>query len=89
MTRPLRIATWNICWFTRLFDERGSLAADDELSGMYDVPRKRQAIAIAEVLRRVDADIFAIIEAPDLKPKPTASKTEPAETKAVQPTKSD
>ena len=65
MTRPLRIATWNICWFTRLFDERGGLAADDEPSGMYDVPRRRQAVAIAEVLRRVDADIYAIIEAPD------------------------
>ena len=60
MSRPVRIATWNVCWFTRLFDDLGRLKTDDEWSGMRDVPRKRQAVAIAQVLR-----IFAIIEAPD------------------------
>ena len=65
MSRPVRIATWNVCWFTRLFDDLGRLKTDDEWSGMRDVPRKRQAVAIAQVLRMVDADIFAIIEAPD------------------------
>ena len=63
--RHLRIASWNVCWFTRLFDDRGGLLADDEWSGLYDVTRRRQAVAIARVLRLVDADIFAIIEAPD------------------------
>lgn len=65
MAGPLRIATWNICWFNRLFDQKGRLAVDDEWSGMHDVPRRRQVSAIARVLRAVDADIFAIIEAPD------------------------
>ena len=32
---------------------------------MRDVVRRRQAVAIAEVLRAVDADLWAIIEAPD------------------------
>ncbi len=65
MTRRLRIATWNVCWFSRLFDDQGRLVVDDEWSGMRDVPRRRQAVAIAEVLRAVDADLWAIIEAPD------------------------
>ena len=61
----LRIATWNVCWFSRLFDGQGRLVADDEWSGVYNVTRRQQAVAIARVLRRVDADLFAIIEAPD------------------------
>lgn len=65
MARRLRVATWNVCWFTRLFDDLGGLLADDEWSGLRNVTRRRQAVAIATVLRRVDADIFTIIEAPD------------------------
>ena len=65
MPRRLRIATWNVCWFNRLFDDLGGLLVDDEWSGVRDVTRRRQAVAIARVLHRVDADIFAIIEAPD------------------------
>lgn len=61
----LRIATWNVCWFTRLFDRDGRLAADDAWSGMHDVPRRAQAAAITQVLRRLDADLIAVIEAPD------------------------
>lgn len=65
MSGCLRIATWNICWFAGLFDDDNRLIADDRWSAMHDVPRRRQAAAIASVLKRVDADIFAIIEAPD------------------------
>ncbi len=65
MTEPLRLATWNVCWFAGLFDDDNQLLADDRWSAMHDVPRRRQVAAIASVLQRVDADIFAIIEAPD------------------------
>jgi len=61
----VRIATWNICWFAHLFDQDDRLCDDLEWSAMYDVPRRRQAEAIAAVLALVDADLFAIIEAPD------------------------
>ncbi len=61
----LRIACWNVCWFARLFGPHDRLLADMEWSGLYDVTRARQAEAIGEVLRAVDADIFAIIEAPN------------------------
>jgi endonuclease/exonuclease/phosphatase family metal-dependent hydrolase len=61
----LRLACYNIAWFARLFDRRNRLVADLEWSALGDVTRRRQAAAIAEVLGRVDADCFAIIEAPN------------------------
>lgn len=61
----LRIATWNVCWFANLFDENDQLINDDGRSAMHDVPRRRQTAAIASVLERIDADLYAIIEAPD------------------------
>ncbi|MEM7189067.1 MAG: endonuclease/exonuclease/phosphatase family protein [Pseudomonadota bacterium] len=63
--RRLRIATWNVCWFASLFDDRDRLVADRKSSGVYGVSRRRQAQAIGNVLRRVDADLWAIIEAPN------------------------
>ena len=60
-----RIATWNVCWFTALFDQDNNLQLDDGWSAMHDITRARQADAIAAVLRRIDADLFCIIEAPD------------------------
>ena len=65
MARPLRFATWNVCWFAGLFDDDNRLLADDRRSAIYDVTRSRQAEAIASVLHRVNADVFTIIEAPD------------------------
>lgn len=65
MAECLRIATWNVCWFAGLFDDENHLQADDRWSAMHDVTRKQQAAAIASVIRRVDADALAIIEAPD------------------------
>jgi hypothetical protein len=61
----LRLACYNIAWFARLFDRHNRLVDDLEPSGLGDVTRRRQAVAVAEVLGRVDADCFAIIEAPN------------------------
>ncbi|MFK7943185.1 MAG: endonuclease/exonuclease/phosphatase family protein [Paracoccaceae bacterium] len=65
MTHRLKLATWNICWFTNLFDDDDQLIDDLARSSMHDVSRRRQSAAIIEVLRAVDADAFVIIEAPD------------------------
>lgn len=65
MTQRLRIATWNICWFAHLFDDDDRLIEDDAPAALQGVTRARQAGAIGTVLSRVDADLFAIIEAPD------------------------
>jgi endonuclease/exonuclease/phosphatase family metal-dependent hydrolase len=61
----LRLACYNIAWFERLFDRDNRLIADDSLSAMPGVTRRRQAQAIAVVLEAVDADCYAVIEAPN------------------------
>jgi len=35
----MRIATWNIEWFTDLFDDNGNILVDGEWSGRYDITR--------------------------------------------------
>ncbi|MEL7460660.1 MAG: endonuclease/exonuclease/phosphatase family protein [Pseudomonadota bacterium] len=61
----MRIATYNVEWFTNLFDADGTVLADAEWSSRYNVTRKMQADAIARVMGAVDADAVMIIEAPD------------------------
>lgn len=61
----LRIATYNIEWFTNLFGRHDRLLDDDEWSSRYKVKRKDQLAAIARVLKAVDADAIMVIEAPD------------------------
>lgn len=61
----LRIAAYNIEWFNALFGKHDQLLFTDDWSARYNVTKAMQARAIAEVLRLVDADIFAIIESPD------------------------
>lgn len=61
----MRIATYNIEWFEDLFDKDNNLLLDQDWSRRYDVKRVDQATAIAEVIRRVDADIMLIVEAPN------------------------
>ncbi|QHQ33912.1 endonuclease/exonuclease/phosphatase family protein [Algicella marina] len=61
----MRIATWNVCWFSELFDRHDNLLLDGEWSKVYNVTRKEQAEAIARVLRTIDADLVLIIEAPN------------------------
>lgn len=61
----LRVATWNIEWFGNLFDGRSALKLDDEWSARYKVTRAEQGAAIAKVLRRLDADLLLVVEAPN------------------------
>lgn len=61
----MRIATWNVEWFTNLFDVRGRLLEDGEWSSRYKVTRRQQIESIAIVLTALDADAVMIIEAPD------------------------
>lgn len=65
MTRPLRIAAYNVEWFAGLFDEDDRLILDDGWSARHGVVKRRQAEAVAEVIRTVDADIMLIVEAPN------------------------
>lgn len=61
----MRIATYNVEWFTNLFDDSGRLLNDDSWSGRHDVKRYQQIEALGIVFNALDADAVMIIEAPD------------------------
>ncbi len=60
----MRLATWNVEWFSQLFDESDRLLIDDGPSGRPGITRQQQVEAIAKVLIAVDADAILIVEAP-------------------------
>ncbi|THH35793.1 endonuclease [Aliishimia ponticola] len=61
----MRIATYNVEWFSSLFDAAGGLLVDDEWSARYNVTRAQQIEALGIVFTALDADAVMIIEAPD------------------------
>ncbi len=61
----MRIATYNVEWFSNLFDDDGNILDDNRWSGRYDVRRSAQLAALAVVFSALDADGVMIIEAPD------------------------
>lgn len=61
----MRMATWNIEWFDRLFRDGHALDDSDEWSARYKVTKAQQLRAIADVMRFMDADAILIIEGPD------------------------
>lgn len=61
----MRVATYNIEWFSELFDKHDNLLLDADWSHRYNVTRKDQAEAIAAVLQKLDADLILIVEAPN------------------------
>lgn len=61
----MRLATYNVEWFTHLFDKRGALLYDGEWSGRHNVTRRDQIDALGIVFTALDADGIMIIEAPD------------------------
>lgn len=61
----MRIATYNVEWFHRLFDDDGTILDDGAWSARHDVTRAQQLHALAQVFRALDADAVMVIEAPD------------------------
>lgn len=61
----LRLATYNVEWFNALFDDRGRMLADAELSARYKTSRAEQLGALGIVFTALDADGVMIIEGPD------------------------
>ncbi|GIT89864.1 endonuclease [Jannaschia pagri] len=61
----LRVATWNVEWFDRLFDDNAVPTATDDWSARYKVTKARQLEAIAQVMAKINADALVIVEAPD------------------------
>ncbi len=61
----MRIATYNVEWFTNLFNRQNQLIDDDTWSGRRDVTKAAQTAALGQVFAAIDADAVMIIEAPD------------------------
>lgn len=61
----MRIATYNVEWFTELFDNDGNLLDNESISGRDQITKADQIAALGMVFRRIDADLIVIIEAPD------------------------
>ncbi|SEW23994.1 Endonuclease/Exonuclease/phosphatase family protein [Cognatiyoonia koreensis] len=61
----MKLVTYNVEWFDRLFNDKGNLIYDGTWSGRWDVTRAQQIDALAHVFRALDADAVMIIEAPD------------------------
>jgi len=60
----VRFATYNVEWFSGLFEENNLLFTDD-WSSRRDVTKSGQLHAIAAVLKAIDADCVLVVEAPD------------------------
>lgn len=65
----MRLATYNVEWFTELFDDCSQLQPDGAWSARHNVTRAQQAEALGAVFRSMDADAIMIIEAPDASTK--------------------
>lgn len=61
----MRLVTYNVEWFDRLFNNDGDLINDDSWSGRWDVTKAQQTAALGAVFKAMDADAIMIIEAPD------------------------
>lgn len=61
----MRIATYNVEWFTDLFDSTDHLIDNETLSGRDHITKGDQLAALGMVFQRMDADLVMIVEAPD------------------------
>jgi endonuclease/exonuclease/phosphatase family metal-dependent hydrolase len=61
----MRIATYNVEWFSNLFDRDGRMLEDDGWSARYNVTRAGQLASLGIVFTAMDADAVLIVEAPD------------------------
>ena len=61
----MRIAPYNVEWFTNLFDDKDRLIEDTGWSGRQDVTRADQLTALGIVFTAMNADAILIVEAPD------------------------
>lgn len=61
----MRIATYNVEWFSNLFDARGRMLKDAEWSARHNVTRADQLGSLGIVFTAMDADAVMIVEAPD------------------------
>jgi hypothetical protein len=61
----VKIATYNVEWFSSLFDNDGTLLNDDGWSGRWNVTRAQQTAALVAVFQALNADGIMVIVGPD------------------------
>lgn len=61
----MRLATYNVEWFAKLFDQKNKLIFDNSWSSRHDVTKHQQINALGDVFKALDADGIMIIEAPN------------------------
>ncbi|MDE4142428.1 MULTISPECIES: endonuclease/exonuclease/phosphatase family protein [Rhodobacterales] len=61
----MRLVTYNIEWFSHLFDKNDQLILDNKPSGRHGVDRYTQGVSLAHVFQTLDADAVMVIEAPN------------------------
>lgn len=61
----MKIATYNVEWFDRLFNNDGDLINDGSWSSRWQVTRADQTAALGHVFQAMDLDVCIIIEAPN------------------------
>ncbi|SFR43330.1 endonuclease/exonuclease/phosphatase family protein [Litoreibacter janthinus] len=64
----MRFATYNVEWFTYLFDDKNDLVQNGTWSSRYNVTKAMQAQALGLIFQAMDADVVMVIEAPDSSP---------------------
>lgn len=70
----MRLASYNVEWFSNLFDDADMPLADDGWSGRHDVTRAAQLEALGKVFTAIDADAVMIVEAPDTNRKRSTTR---------------
>ena len=65
----MRVATYNVEWFSYLFDNKNKLIFNRRWSGSHDVEKEQQINALGAIFKAMDADEIMIIEAPQANKK--------------------
>lgn len=65
----MRFATYNVEWFSSLFNDNNKLINDGSWSGRYNVTKAQQTKALGKIFSAIDADGIMIIEAPNTSAK--------------------
>ena len=64
----MRLATYNVEWFSNLFTDTNKPDPSTEWSGRWNITRAAQLTALKSVFLAMDADAVMLIEAPDQSP---------------------
>ncbi len=71
----MRLATYNVEWFSGLFDDHSQMLHTSDWSSRRDVTKQQQLDALGQVFSVIDADCILVVEAPDTSRSATTKKS--------------